>query len=220
MRARDACGKFARLPPAARTRSGDPRLPRLTAEAPSTDTRRILALLSPASDLNLTHLFIECTFANILCTRCPVASADIAGLGRRERGAGDMIENKGTETLAKGRKGRPRAGRPAGTAGAGRRVPEVTGTPRKSRGKATAKRRVGRPREKVPEKLAEEICKWVAQGSTLRSFCRQPGRPAWRTVHDWVGRKDPESGHAYGCPRSRDPRGLRSVRRQTSRSLA
>ncbi len=35
------------------------------------------------------------------------------------------------------------------------------------------------------EEMAEEICGWIAEGKPLRVFCRQEGKPAWRTVYDW-----------------------------------
>lgn len=52
-------------------------------------------------------------------------------------------------------------------------------------------KRIGRPPEAVPEKAAEEILAWIASGQTLREFCRQKGKPAWRTVYDWL-EKDQE----------------------------
>lgn len=37
----------------------------------------------------------------------------------------------------------------------------------------------------TPE-LQEELLTWIASGQTLRAFCRQPNKPAWRTVYDWI----------------------------------
>lgn len=34
--------------------------------------------------------------------------------------------------------------------------------------------------------LQEELLDWIASGKTLRAFCRQEGKPAWRTVYDWL----------------------------------
>lgn len=51
-------------------------------------------------------------------------------------------------------------------------------------------KRTGRPVEAVPQPMIEEIIAWIADGNTLREFCRQPGKPAWRTVYDWL-EKDP-----------------------------
>jgi hypothetical protein len=48
------------------------------------------------------------------------------------------------------------------------------------------KSKTGRPPEKPPEDMVEEIVAWVANGSTLRAFCRQEGKPAWRTVYAWL----------------------------------
>lgn len=35
------------------------------------------------------------------------------------------------------------------------------------------------------EAIAEQVLEWIAQGKTLRSFCRRKGTPGWRTVYDW-----------------------------------
>jgi len=43
----------------------------------------------------------------------------------------------------------------------------------------------GRPTLRNPE-LVDEMLHWIAEGQTLREFCRQPGKPAWRTVYDWL----------------------------------
>ena len=44
----------------------------------------------------------------------------------------------------------------------------------------------GRPPEAVPGDIAEELVEWISQGKTLREYCRQPGKPAWRTVYAWM----------------------------------
>ncbi|CAB4126872.1 hypothetical protein UFOVP77_29 [uncultured Caudovirales phage] len=49
-----------------------------------------------------------------------------------------------------------------------------------------AKAKPGRPPEAVPEAVAEEIIEWISHGKTLREFCRLEGKPAWRTVYDWM----------------------------------
>lgn len=49
----------------------------------------------------------------------------------------------------------------------------------------------GRPPEAVPEEIKEDILAWVADGKTLRDFCRLPDSPAWRTVYHWL-EKDTE----------------------------
>tara|TARA_R110000796_G_scaffold6495_6_gene22997 strand:+ start:735 stop:1217 length:483 start_codon:yes stop_codon:yes gene_type:complete len=48
----------------------------------------------------------------------------------------------------------------------------------------------GRPPEAVDTKIIEEICAWIADGKTLRSFCRQKGKPAWRTVYGWLTKSE------------------------------
>jgi hypothetical protein len=48
------------------------------------------------------------------------------------------------------------------------------------------KAKTGRPPEAVPEDIAEQLSEWIAHGKTLREFCRQEGKPAWRTVYDWM----------------------------------
>lgn len=51
--------------------------------------------------------------------------------------------------------------------------------------KATEPKRTGRPPEKVPVAVADEVVDWISEGKTLRSFCRQDGRPARRTIDGW-----------------------------------
>lgn len=53
------------------------------------------------------------------------------------------------------------------------------------------KKKMGRPPEKVPQETIDEICAWIADGNTLRAWCRQPGKPSWVTVYNWLD-KDPE----------------------------
>lgn len=36
------------------------------------------------------------------------------------------------------------------------------------------------------EEMADELVNWLANGQTLREFCRQEGKPAWRTVYAWL----------------------------------
>lgn len=52
-------------------------------------------------------------------------------------------------------------------------------------------KKVGRPAEAVPSDLAEEIIEWVSQGQPLREYCRQEGKPPFRTVYNWLD-KDKE----------------------------
>jgi hypothetical protein len=44
--------------------------------------------------------------------------------------------------------------------------------------------RKGRPTLKTPE-LCAEICRRLAQGETMQAILKEPGMPAWTTVHDW-----------------------------------
>lgn len=43
----------------------------------------------------------------------------------------------------------------------------------------------GRPSTYTPE-LEEELIEWISNGRTLRDFCRQENKPAWRTVYGWL----------------------------------
>lgn len=44
---------------------------------------------------------------------------------------------------------------------------------------------LGRPIEPVPQDIADELVAWIAEGKTLREFCRQPGMPVYSTIYDW-----------------------------------
>lgn len=44
--------------------------------------------------------------------------------------------------------------------------------------------RMARPSD-YTEDMADRILHWIAEGRTLREFCRQKDTPAWRTVYDW-----------------------------------
>ena len=47
-------------------------------------------------------------------------------------------------------------------------------------------KKMGRPPEAVPQSIVEEIVEWISHGKTLRDFCRQEGKPAWRTIYAWM----------------------------------
>ena len=34
--------------------------------------------------------------------------------------------------------------------------------------------------------IIAELEAWLSEGKTLREFCRQEGKPAWRTIYDWL----------------------------------
>lgn len=37
-----------------------------------------------------------------------------------------------------------------------------------------------------PDDFYAEICEWIAEGKTLREYCRQDGKPSYVTVYDWL----------------------------------
>lgn len=61
-------------------------------------------------------------------------------------------------------------------------------------------RRPGRPREPVPEDVAEDLLEWISDGKPLTSFCALPGKPSRRSVHDWR-KKDPEFRRQFDIAR-------------------
>ena len=60
---------------------------------------------------------------------------------------------------------------------------------------------MGRPPEPVPADKVEEICEWIANGNTLRSWCRQPGNPNWTTIYRWM---EKDENFAHRLARARD----------------
>lgn len=69
------------------------------------------------------------------------------------------------------------------------------------------KRGPGRPKgTKVelkyrPEDYIDEIIGWIAAGRMLREYCRQPGKPCYRTVYNWL---DANEVYATRFARARD----------------
>jgi hypothetical protein len=49
----------------------------------------------------------------------------------------------------------------------------------------------GRPPDPVPQEKADEIVAWIAEGKTLREWCRIDGNPSFGTVYNWKN-KDAE----------------------------
>ena len=68
------------------------------------------------------------------------------------------------------------------------RKPQTAG--KRSAKKTTEPAKVGRPPEPVPYDKAEAICEWIAQGQTLRQWCRENG-VHYSTVYLWM-EKDQE----------------------------
>lgn len=59
----------------------------------------------------------------------------------------------------------------------------------------------GRPTKAVPKITASELVEWIADGKTLRAFCRQEGKPNYSTVYDWILK---DSNFAQRIARARD----------------
>lgn len=58
------------------------------------------------------------------------------------------------------------------------------------RSKQPERRPVGRPKESVPEAVAAQILDCIANGESLRGWCRSgKDRPTYTTVYEWL-RKD------------------------------
>ena len=66
---------------------------------------------------------------------------------------------------------------------------------------SVSKRPVGRPREPVPQDLADSLVGWISNGRPLREWCRQPEHPEWRTVYDWM---DKDEAFAARIARARE----------------
>lgn len=62
----------------------------------------------------------------------------------------------------------------------------------------------GRPPEPVPREIADAIIDWLYEGKSLLAFCRQPGMPKYRTVHDW---REKDSEFAAQFARARRAQG-------------
>ena len=42
----------------------------------------------------------------------------------------------------------------------------------------------------MTQAIADELVAWIAEGKPLREWCRQPGRPEWRTVYHWMDKDE------------------------------
>lgn len=51
--------------------------------------------------------------------------------------------------------------------------------------KSIKPKKVGRP-SKYSEKAANEVCTWIINGKSLRSYCAQKGKPSVPTVYKWL----------------------------------
>lgn len=72
-------------------------------------------------------------------------------------------------------------------------------------------KKIGRPPEKPDPVIVEEILEALRNGMTLRAYCRQPGKPHWNTVYNWV-EKDEEFAGRFAQARSQ---GLDAIAQDT-----
>ena len=49
-----------------------------------------------------------------------------------------------------------------------------------------ATKKLGRPKQPVPQSKMDEIIEWISNGKTLRDYCRQEGKPSYAAVYDWL----------------------------------
>lgn len=49
---------------------------------------------------------------------------------------------------------------------------------------------MGRPLVYQMRDYADEICEWIANGQTLRAYCRQRGKPNWVTIYGWKAKDE------------------------------
>ena len=48
----------------------------------------------------------------------------------------------------------------------------------------------GRPVAKPDPEIMEEVLYWISSGNTLRSYCRQKGKPAYSTIYNWLNKDE------------------------------
>ena len=58
----------------------------------------------------------------------------------------------------------------------------------------------GRPIDPVPQNVADEVTDWISEGKTLREYCRQPEKPSYGTIYNWVN-KDEEFAERFARAR-------------------
>ena len=61
---------------------------------------------------------------------------------------------------------------------------------------ATKQSKLGRPVAKPDPVIMEEVLFWISSGNTLRSYCRQKGKPAFTTIYNWLN-KDKEFNERF-----------------------
>ena len=55
---------------------------------------------------------------------------------------------------------------------------------------ATKQSKLGRPIKKPDPEICERLLEHVANGGTLRAFCRQKGMPSYRTLYRWLDKDE------------------------------
>lgn len=50
--------------------------------------------------------------------------------------------------------------------------------------------KTGRPVEKPDQKICDEVIAWIEDGKTLRSFCREKGKPSFGTIYNWMNKDE------------------------------
>ena len=53
--------------------------------------------------------------------------------------------------------------------------------------------KLGRPVKKPDPVIVEKVLEHVANGGTLRAFCREKGNPSYRTLYRWMSQDNKES---------------------------
>lgn len=80
------------------------------------------------------------------------------------------------------------------------KVPKPALEPAKALPAASKRKRGGQPMADRAKHCADLI-PWLEEGKTLREFCRQPGRPSYGTIYDWM---DQDEAFSSRVARARD----------------